>query len=83
MGYRHTLIITIFNSMIIFNNPISCIALAVPSSLSNLSWGDMDDFINFMRHFETSSRKVTQPRSSTLAKILKYSMYRVSIHDTD
>ena len=78
MGYRHIYFMTILNTVIVFHSHLTCMASAVPSSLiSNLSWGDMDDFLEFMKNYETHSRIISQPRSKTWNQILETPMTMV------
>ena len=63
----------------VLHSHLICMASAVPSSLiSNLSWGDMDDFLKFMKNYETHSRIISQPRSKTWSQILETPMTMVS-----
>ena len=70
---------TILNTVMVFNSHLTCMASAVPSSLiSNLSWGDMDDFLEFMKNYETYTRIISQSRSKTWGQNLKTPMTMVS-----
>ena len=70
---------TILNTVMVLHSHLICMASAVPSSLiSNLSWGDMDDFLKFMKNYETHSRIISQPRSKTWNQILENPMTMVS-----
>ena len=83
MGYRHLLIMTILDAVIVLHNPSTVLASPIPTPTSNLNWGDMEDFIKFMRMYESSSQMVNPiDRSSaspmTMAKMLHNSVLSVS-----
>ena len=69
---------TILNTVMVFHSHLTCKASAAPSSLiSNLSWGDMDDFLEFMKNYETYSRVISQSRSKARNQILETPMTMV------
>ena len=79
MRYRHIYFMTILNTVMVFHSHLTCMASAAPSSPnSNLSWGDMDDFLKFMKNYETYSRIISQSRSKTRNRILDIPMTMVS-----
>ena len=70
---------TILNTIMVFHSHLTCMASAVPSSLiSNLSWGDMEDFLKFMKNYETYTRIISQSRSKTWSQNLETPMTMVS-----
>ena len=79
MRYRHIYLMTILNTVMVFYSHLTCMASAAPSSLhSNLSWGDMDDFLKFMKNFETYSRIISKSRPKTWSQKSKTPMTMVS-----
>jgi len=79
MRYRHMQFMTILNTVMVFHSHLTCKASATPSSvISNLSWGDMDDFLEFMKNYETYSRIISQSRSKTRNQILETPLTMVS-----
>ena len=83
MGYRHLLIMTILDAVIVLHNPSTILASPIPTPTSNLNWGDMEDFIKFMRMYESSSQMVNPIDHSsaspmTMAKMLHNSVLSVS-----
>ena len=78
---------TILDAAIVLHSPAIILASSIPKTLSNLNWGDMEDFIKFMRMYESSSQMVTPlDRLSDLPKIidqtLQNSMLLVSNENT-
>ena len=79
MRYRHMHFMTILNTVMVFHSHLTCKGSAAPTSqISNLSWGDMDDFLEFMKNYETYSRVISQSRSKNRNQILETPLTMVS-----